>query len=569
VADGRGSGVGWVESAKAHHAREKYTKAWWVFADSTHPTMMSTATTKTTATAIPHDEVLARVRAFPLRIGVADILFLVCALGMIQRSRGSMLDDPGLGWHIRNIDAMWAAGGWLSHDPFTLPIQDWPWRTNVWLGDLALWLSWQWAGLEGIAAVTVLVLTLTFRMLYQMLVADEVPWPLAAMWTLLAALGTSLSWVARPNVFSIPLLMLVAWICDRYHRGLCTRRQTLWMLPLFALWVNLHGGFMAGLIVLAVTLAVETGLAFGIPHAKDRPAARRRATHVALLLAGSLLATLANPYGWELYGWIGRLLANDTFMNLNTEWKSPDFHGLGAMRFEFFILALPVLIALSRRRPSLVALAISVAFLHLALNGQRYVALWVVVTAPMVARLSVDVPWLRGFAERWVPSLLRPVHGAREAEPLVQCVPRQSLGTSWLATGAVAGAFLIWSRLAMGAYSYHAPHNIPVAALQTALAHADGRPIFHHYNWGGWIVWHGWPKVHSFIDDRNEVHGEAHIREYFSIIDAEAGWQQKIAKYDFVLICIPPHKPLAQQLAGRREWREIHRDEFAVVFQRQ
>jgi hypothetical protein len=132
----------------------------------------------------------------------------------------------------------------------------------------------------------------------------------------------------------------------------------------------------------------------------------------------------------------------------------------------------------------------------------------------------------------------------------------------------IAAAFLIWARLASGTYSYHAPHNIPVAALETTLSHADGRAIFHHYNWGGWLVWHGWPKVHSFIDDRNEVHGEAHIDEYFAIIDAVPGWEERFAKYDFALVCVPPHKALAQQLSGRAEWREIHRDPFAVVLRR-
>ena len=149
---------------------------------------MSTSFAQTAAPTL-QTSALAGLRGFPSRIGVADVLFLVIALGMIQRSRGSMLDDPGLGWHIRNIDAMWAAGGWLTTDPFTLPIQEWPWRTNVWLGDLLYWLSWRWAGLEGVAVATVLVLALTFRWLYQMLVADDVPWLVAAVWTFLGALG--------------------------------------------------------------------------------------------------------------------------------------------------------------------------------------------------------------------------------------------------------------------------------------------------------------------------------------------------------------------------------------------
>ena len=33
----------------------------------------------------------------------------------------SLLDDPGLGWHLRNIDAMREQGGWLREDPFGDP----------------------------------------------------------------------------------------------------------------------------------------------------------------------------------------------------------------------------------------------------------------------------------------------------------------------------------------------------------------------------------------------------------------------------------------------------------------
>lgn len=518
---------------------------------------MSTAPAPATSTTTAPALSLPRTHSWP-RIGVADVLLGVLVVGMLQRSQGAMLDDPGLGWHLRNIDAMLAAGGWLWTDPFTLPVEgvEWPWRTNVWLGDALLYGGWKWGGLEGIAAVTVLALAFTFVGLYRMLLADGLAWPVAALWTYLAALGTSLSWVARPNVFTLPGVMVAAWLCDRFHRGLATRRQTLWLLPMFALWANLHGGFVAGLIVLAVATAVETLLAVGIPHAKDRPGARSRAIHFALLTLGAAACCVVNPYGWDIYAWIWRLLTNPFFMNMNTEWQSPDFHGLGAWRFELFMLALPLVIALSKRRPSLVALALCVVFLHYALHGQRYVALYVLVAAPLVARLSVDVPWCKRLVERLK---LPPALQQSLANP-----PRPS---SWAPCGIVVIAVLLWARLVEG-YSWHAPKNIPVAALEAAIARSDGRPIFHHYNWGGWLTWHGWPKLHTFIDDRNEVHGQAHIEEYFSIIDAAPGWRGMFDRYGFGLVCIPPHKPLAVELARSSQWRECYRDEYAVIFER-
>ncbi len=60
------------------------------------------------------DESDSRFGRFRIQFGIADVLFFVFAVGIIQRSRGSMLDDPGLGWHLRNVDAMWSRGGCMQ-----------------------------------------------------------------------------------------------------------------------------------------------------------------------------------------------------------------------------------------------------------------------------------------------------------------------------------------------------------------------------------------------------------------------------------------------------------------------
>src|SRR6185437_13543006 len=318
----------------------------------------------------------------PLRwyhLGGADILFFVLALLIFQTARQGLLDDPGLGWHLRNIDAMLAQGGWLTVDAFSQPRDGHaqPWRSNQWLGEIPFWLGERWAGLEGIAAIAAIIIAFTLRCLYRILLRDGSPWPVAVFWTSQAAMGISCSWVARPNLFTMLFVLATARVCVLFHEGRCSRRATLWLLPLFALWANMHGGFLAGFTLLGATMLVEACLTLFAANVDRRLAARGRALHMLLLLVGAFLSTLINPYGLSLYRWIFQLLGEPFFMDLHQEWKSPDFHGKGAIRFEWLMLLFPLLLAVSRRRPNLVELGLALLWFHFALTGFRYVSLWV------------------------------------------------------------------------------------------------------------------------------------------------------------------------------------------------
>jgi hypothetical protein len=501
------------------------------------------------------------------RPGGADLVFLGLAVLILQAARGGMLDDPGLGWHLRNIDAMRARGGWLTEDPFTEPRGE-ParrWLSNQWLGEVPLWLGERWAGLEGIAAVSALVLAFLLRCLYRMLLRDGLPWPLAVFWTALAALGTSCSWAARPNLFTLLFVLLTARVCAQFHRGRLSRAATLWLWPLFAVWANVHGGFVAGFTLLGATLLIETGLAVGATDPVQRREARGRSRHLAVLLGGAFLATLLNPYGFSLYRWVYQLLGDPYFMNLHQEWQSPDFRANGALRFELLLLLFPLLLGVSRRRPNPVELGLALLWLHFALTGFRYVALWVVVAVPLMARASLEVPWLREQARRLKrtgteASLFRPRSGP----------------APWLWSVLVAVALLGWARGAEGRFARHKPEITPAAALDRLLelhgawgrAHGERPVVFHCYHWGGYLTWHGGPGFRNWIDDRNEVQGREHIRDYFSIVETDPGWEGKLDRARVALVCIQPQAPLAFRLAEHPGWREVYRDDFAVLFER-
>src|SRR5262249_5594073 len=69
-------------------------------------------------------------------------------------------------------------------------------------------------------------------------------------------------------------------------------------------------------------------------------------------------------------------------------------------------------------------------------------------------------------------------------------------------------------------------------------------------DWGGYLTWQGWPGLHNWIDDRNEVQGEAHVRHYFDLLAGERDWERALDRERIGLVALPPEAPLAGELLG-------------------
>src|SRR5262245_33618921 len=198
-------------------------------------------------------------------------------------------------------------------------------------------------------------------------------------------------------------------------------------------------------------------------------------------------------------------------MDLHQEWRSPDFHSAGAMRYELLMLLFPAVLAVSARRPHLVELGLAVLWLHFALTGFRYVALWVVVAVPLLARSSVEIPYLVGLARRLKLTATGDSLFATTRGP-----------AGWLWSAVAALALIAAAKGMEGRFAFHRQEIIASRALDRLLElHADRRErhgrrpvVFHGYDWGGYLTWHGWPEVLNWIDDRNEVQGEKRVKEY-------------------------------------------------------
>ena len=232
----------------------------------------------------------ALIAALTLLVGVLALCFDRVHNGdlYLQLASGRFISEHGL----------------VSHDPFPTIAQGGVWLNQQWLSELAFFRT---AGSVGLTGLTVL---------YSMLIAL----PLAMLlWlcrhkgrTMLLAVAVmyfpGVLAVIHPRAAGFSLLIfsaLVVLVAVLRERPALESRGRVWIagfgvVALFALWANLHGGFVAGILLIALVCA---GAAIdrwrGVPDAISIPRVAVLGVLVVLALATVSLATPLGGAIWE------------------------------------------------------------------------------------------------------------------------------------------------------------------------------------------------------------------------------------------------------------------------------
>lgn len=240
---------------------------------------------------------------------------------------------------------------------------------------------------------------------------------------------------------------------------------------------------------------------------------------------------------------------------------APDFLAPGWWILELVILLFPLLCVLSRDKPSPVALALCLVFLHFGLTGIRYTGLWIIIAIPTMARLSCQIPLIESL-KPWLTRNTSREFRARFAagSRTVTSLPSIAFAVGFLGVSA-------W----LPVVTDHNPERMPTKALAYLLETSAGERVFHSPNWGGFLTWHGWdlqPRFQTWIDDRLEVHGREHLADYYSIVNAEVDWQEKLQKYGITVLCLPADSRLVGHARLTPNWAEDYSDTYVVIFRR-
>ena len=224
------------------------------------------------------------------------------------------LASSDIWWHVRS-------GQWiLEHrsapglDPFTFTSSDLLWVDMTWLFQVMLAVVFAAGGVRSIVLVTAAMYAAVMIIVSALRDRRWPSWLFAGCWLPALAL-MSIRFVPRPEVFSV--LGMAAYLS--ILRRVDSNPRLAWILPLIqVIWVNAHGVFVLGPIILAAYLA-ERLVAPPEPEPGEkagmkRPPEKRWWAHVGAAAALVVVACLVNPYGLR-----GALFPFDIFPKI-TAW---------------------------------------------------------------------------------------------------------------------------------------------------------------------------------------------------------------------------------------------------------
>ena len=477
-----------------------------------------------------------RQRSWPMP-GAPDLAFGIVLMVGLLGGRTGFLNDPGTFWHVELGRQIANAGDVPRVDGFTYTRGGSPWVDQSWAFDLglaALVDRWGWSGA---VAATALGLAWIYGALARGLCRDGTTPAVAAFVAVIAAGVGALHFLTRPHLFTFALVLWTLRACRAYHdRG----SKAILTVPIaVGAWANLHGGFLAGPLIVA-TAALGHAISGG-PRDATR---RRRLAGFVAIFGLSLLAPLANPYGPGLYGHVAGLLVGSKVTDLIIEYQPVPFGRPDAMVLEWVVLALIGLAAFSKNRPERYELAHLLVWLHLALGSVRHAPLFAIAAAPTLARL--------------LDGLVAPPDDPEQAE-------RQKRWTAWPMLVSLALVIAVGSGARLGSLDRE---SWPLAALPSLNREPTDERLFHEQDWGGLIESECRPRRATFLDDRFELFGRGAILKYVAALEGGPGWDALDREHGFGLVWVRPDRGLARRLDAEPGWEAAYRDKSSVLFRR-
>jgi hypothetical protein len=458
------------------------------------------------------------------------------------------MGDADFWFHLKTGEYFFTTGGVPRMEMYSFTYHGIPWIAHGWLSGVIFYAVWSVAGLKPLIFIFALLTAIAFWIAFKR--ANSHPFfagaaALLAVWTSLPNIGV------RPRVFTILLASIYLALLGRFARGV--KERWIWLLiPLLALWANLHGGFFIGLALIGLT-AVGLVVDYWAGVLEEPESLRPRLRKLALIFGGCVLAGMVNPYGARLYLAPITVLRSPIFQDLVTDWLSPDFHLPEARPLLFLILLTIAALVLSPRRPKPSEVLLFLATLYATLKTQRNAVIFALVSAPLLAN----------YFQLWLDSTR---FGPRFGAARPDTNPRLArLFTVAMLLPLLAFAY----KLKTAVYSNPTQQSmrVPVQAVEYLKQNGIAGNTFTAPNvWGAYVLWAA-PKNPVYIDGR-DVYPDTFVKEFVDILFGRVDWRPIFDQRGVQIVLIEPRTMLARQLGEAPGWERIYEDDMSVVFRR-
>jgi hypothetical protein len=496
------------------------------------------------------------------------ILFLGIWLALMFLGREKFFNDPGSLWHPVVGERLLSSGQLIDSDPFSFTFAGKPWIAQWWLGECVLALLHRLGGLDTILLATAALLAGLYTWVAHRLLRAGLHPLVAVLVVVFALAASSFHFHPRPHLATLVFLgWTFACLCD-FEAGRASLRQLFWLVPVFVLWTNIHGGMVGGVATLAVAV---TGWGFAKLLGQQTPLVRyRQLVPLSVLVLACALTALVNPYGVALPRVWFTLMDSPVLPRLMEEHAPLLASGTTGWRVLLFgVVYVAALAGVLPRWPRVTWL-IPLLWFGLAWSRIRHGPLFAITAALALGDMFPHIRWVAWLARKGsVACRLRPPEPGGAAgwrDYLPALVPMLAVLTA--AVLQVAG--LPVPVLGRG-WAQPGRRSCPLELLPELRTYeqtqSPGTPIFNDMLFGGFLIYYT-PNLRVFIDDRCELYGDAWLEQYaeafFNHPERIEQWAQEYG-FDHALVVAGSEFDRYLDAAG---WALVGRNEVAALYRR-
>lgn len=358
----------------------------------------------------------------------------------------------------------------------------------------------------------------------------------------LAPLSIFMSWIGfstiRAQVFTLLFIgvLLIFLNADRLGR----RRWVLPWLAIYSLWVNLHGGFVVGIII------------FGA-HIAEQLARRRPAGHLVAVLVAMLALVSLNPYGLGYYPHMLEAVRLDR--SLITEW-APVWRASPPLIVIFMMSVVVLMYAVFRGGVrSCCGLLILLITMYAAVKHQRHLSIYSVVWLCVVPGYVQQTRLGAMIASGW----------ARQGKGAI---------VAWACCLCGVVVLLVGSR----PWTLPVPANkgeqrilemplYPSGAVDYLQQCEFAGNIMTPFTIGAYVSWQLHPGVYVSMDSRFEAaYPPGALERNIAIYQVHDGWRGMLKEDPTDVVLAPVSGALFSAMEHTEEWTLVYRDDAYGIF---
>ncbi len=462
-------------------------------------------------------------------------------------------------WHITAGREILTSGHIPAIDvySFTEVGQPYPSYQMFWLMEVFLYAVYKAGGPALVVFVQSLLITAAYAILFWVCKLTSHSWRIAALGVLFAAALGLNDWNVRPQAITFLLASLFLLAIYQYRQK--PHWGWLFIFPVCMLvWVNSHGTFIIGLVLIAIWWAHEIWSALPLRVNQTHPRDLKRAIVPGAMFFITGLTCLVNPRGPEIINYLRTLTGNIVVQNLVTEWAPPTFNTLMGALFFIGLFTSAILLVVSFKHLDFFQLSTFLIFGYLGITTSRGSVWFGLVMAPIVAQ------YIALFAQRF-----------RKAD---QSTARQEgsriLNLFFLVVILLLVVFsLPWFKSVLPLPAAKAgliSTETPVQATQALLEMNPPGQVFNAMSFGSYLIWAVYPHYQVFVDSRIELFPEQVWLDYLSISNAEGDWEAMLRNYgvNTLMLSQQDQSVLVDAVSHSAAWRLIYQDQLASIFTR-